>query len=116
MRGAFLACQSRCQPFVRGPGGRRWGGVSNRASFQIAAVRDGLPCVSTLADLHIIGSDMLRKWLVLAAVAIGVTTGPLSHAQNVIVYPARGQSQDTQDQDRYACHSWAVQQSGYDPS
>ena len=59
---------------------------------------------------------MLRKWLVLAAFAIGVTTGPLSHAQNVLVYPARGQSQDTQDQDRYACHSWAVQQSGYDPS
>ena len=37
-------------------------------------------------------------------------------AQNVIIYPAKGQSQAQRDQDNYACHSWAVQQSGYNPS
>jgi hypothetical protein len=37
-------------------------------------------------------------------------------AQGVIAYPARGQSQTQQDQDTYACHSWATQQSGYNPS
>lgn len=32
------------------------------------------------------------------------------------VYPAKGQTEQQLEQDRYECHSWAVQQSGYDPS
>jgi hypothetical protein len=34
----------------------------------------------------------------------------------IMVYPARGQSPDQLERDRYDCHVWAVQQSGYDPS
>jgi hypothetical protein len=34
----------------------------------------------------------------------------------IIVYPAKGQSPDQLERDRYECHVWAVQQSGYDPS
>lgn len=34
----------------------------------------------------------------------------------VIVYPAQGQSPQQMDRDRYECHVWAVQQSGFDPS
>ncbi len=37
-------------------------------------------------------------------------------AQGVIAYPAQGQSQDQQSRDRYECHMWAVQQTGFDPS
>jgi Glycine-zipper domain len=37
-------------------------------------------------------------------------------AQALVIYPAKGQSPAQQDRDRYACHTWAVQQSGYDPS
>jgi Glycine-zipper domain len=37
-------------------------------------------------------------------------------AQSLVIYPAKGQSPAQQDQDRYACHRWAVQQSGFDPS
>lgn len=37
-------------------------------------------------------------------------------AQNPMVYPAQGQSPDQQSRDRYECHMWAVQQTGYDPS
>ena len=32
------------------------------------------------------------------------------------VYPARGQSPQQQQQDRFECHQWAVQQSGFDPT
>jgi uncharacterized protein DUF6515 len=32
------------------------------------------------------------------------------------MYPNRGQSLDQQAQDRYACHQWAIRESGYDPS
>jgi len=34
----------------------------------------------------------------------------------VMVYPAQGQSPEQLERDRYDCHVWAVQQSGYDPS
>jgi hypothetical protein len=34
----------------------------------------------------------------------------------VFVYPLHGQSADLQDRDRYECHNWAVQQTGFDPS
>lgn len=31
-------------------------------------------------------------------------------------YPSRGQSAEQQSTDRYECHTWAVQQSGFDPT
>jgi len=37
-------------------------------------------------------------------------------ASNVYFYPAQGQSAQQQDRDKYECHTWAVQQSGFDPS
>lgn len=33
-----------------------------------------------------------------------------------VIYPAKGHSARQQDKDRYDCHDWARQQSGYDPS
>jgi Glycine zipper 2TM domain len=35
---------------------------------------------------------------------------------NVYFYPAKGQSPEQQDRDKYECHTWAVQQSGFDPN
>src|SRR5258708_32238137 len=31
------------------------------------------------------------------------------------IYPAKGQDQNKQNEDRYDCHSWAVSQTGFDP-
>jgi len=41
-----------------------------------------------------------------------------AHAQNTpsVIYPAKGQSAKQQDQDRYECHTWAREQSGFDPT
>ncbi len=36
-------------------------------------------------------------------------------AQNIVAYPAKGQSQEQQDRDRFECYNWAVQQTGYNP-
>ena len=36
-------------------------------------------------------------------------------AQELVIYPAKGQSQEQLDKDKYECYSWAKQQSGYDP-
>jgi hypothetical protein len=46
----------------------------------------------------------------------GVVTVPFALAQDVIAYPAKGQNQPQQERDRYECHSWAVQQTGFDPT
>jgi len=35
---------------------------------------------------------------------------------HVYAYPRNGQSDEQLDRDRYECHLWAVQQSGFDPS
>jgi hypothetical protein len=42
---------------------------------------------------------------------------PIAAAQtDLFIYPSKGQNQAQQDKDRYECHSWAVQQTGFDPS
>ncbi len=36
--------------------------------------------------------------------------------ENLFVYPKKGQSDAQQKKDRYECHMWAVQQTGFDPT
>jgi hypothetical protein len=36
--------------------------------------------------------------------------------ENLMIYPNQGQNPDQQSKDRYECHTWAVQQSGFDPA
>jgi hypothetical protein len=42
-----------------------------------------------------------------------VTSSP---TEKIFVYPRQGQSEEQQAKDRYECHSWAVGQTGYDPT
>lgn len=37
-------------------------------------------------------------------------------ADDIFIYPTKGQNQSQQDKDRYECHTWAVKQTGFDPS
>ncbi len=60
----------------------------------------------------------LRK---LAPIFLGLLLGALfigtsAQAQDLYIYPSKGQSQAQQDKDRYECHTWAVKQTGFDPS
>jgi hypothetical protein len=45
-----------------------------------------------------------------------VGSAPPSASADVYVYPKNGQSESQQSTDRYECHSWAVSQSGFDPT
>lgn len=36
-------------------------------------------------------------------------------AQELVIYPAKGQSQEQLDKDKFECYSWAKQQTGFDP-
>jgi len=49
-------------------------------------------------------------------VAVCAAAGPPVRAQELFIYPAQGQNEEQQSRDRFECHSWAVQQSGFDPS
>lgn len=40
---------------------------------------------------------------------------PEDQDEDLYVYPAQGQSEQQQADDRYECHRWSVQESGYDP-
>ncbi len=55
----------------------------------------------------------------LAALMFLALLFPLAaEAQNspLYIYPLKKQSTEQQNKDRYECHSWAVQQTGFDPS
>jgi hypothetical protein len=41
---------------------------------------------------------------------------PPPPTERIFVYPRQGQSEATQAKDRYECHSWAVSQTGFDPT
>jgi hypothetical protein len=56
---------------------------------------------------HFVASDQPQ--------AIGAPPAP-SPPPQILVYPAHGQSPEQLERDRYECHVWAVQQTGFDPS
>ncbi len=51
----------------------------------------------------------------LTAFLLLVSSGQ-SVGQQLFIYPAQGQSQEQLGKDRYECHTWAVQQTGFDPT
>jgi hypothetical protein len=53
--------------------------------------------------------SILAVWFMAAAFTASV-------AAQTFVYPAKGQSPDQQKKDEGECHTWAVQQSKYDPA
>ena len=50
-------------------------------------------------------------WMLCGSLALAIPA-----MADLMIYPAKGQSQAQQDKDRYECHTWAVSQTGYDPS
>ena len=57
---------------------------------------------------------MNNKFGVIALITL-MTVNGLAQADDPIVYPADGQSQDQQEFDEYQCYGWAVDESGFDP-
>jgi outer membrane lipoprotein SlyB len=51
--------------------------------------------------------------IVLIAILFFMT--PSVWAQDLIIYPAQGQSNDQMEKDKFECYSWAKGQTGFDP-
>lgn len=47
---------------------------------------------------------------------LGLLAVEADAADDIFIYPTKGQNQQQQDKDRYECHTWAVKQTGFDPS
>ncbi len=59
---------------------------------------------------------MMRFIKLLAVTAVlSLVLGARAHAQDLVVYPANGQSPEQQQKDEFECYNWAKQQSGFDP-
>ena len=53
---------------------------------------------------------------IVAAVTLASILSPAHSWAQLFIYPQRGQSAQQQQQDRFECHQWAVQQTGFDPT
>ena len=62
------------------------------------------------------GTRAKAAYLVISAAAVAAFASLTVQAQGeLMVYPNKGQSQDQQDQDNFACYKWGKEQSGFDP-
>ena len=46
---------------------------------------------------------------------ISIVAAAAGYAQEPIIFPAKGQSDEQMDQDKYACYTWAKKESKFDP-
>ena len=49
-------------------------------------------------------------------VALLVLFSSTASSQDIYIYPAKGQTDEQLAEDRYACHRWAADESGFDPT
>jgi hypothetical protein len=58
---------------------------------------------------------MVRRWQAALFGLTLVSSSATLFAQEVFIYPNKGQSAEQQEKDKYACYGWAKQNSGFDP-
>jgi hypothetical protein len=59
---------------------------------------------------------MNQKQIIVVAIALGMIPGVASvQAQDMFVYPAKGQTAEQTEKDKFECYQWAKQQTGFDP-
>jgi len=58
---------------------------------------------------------MKKTISITALLLFGIFFAAYATAQELIIYPAKGQSQDQMEKDKYECYQWAKGQTGFDP-
>lgn len=58
---------------------------------------------------------MSRMSALLSVLCVGLLTLGSAWGQEVIVYPAKGQSAEQTEKDKFECYQWAKGQTGFDP-
>jgi len=63
------------------------------------------------------GKSHLLAAAMVVALALGAGVGQTAFAQsNYFAYPKAGQNEEKQSFDKFECHQWSVQQTGFDPT
>jgi len=58
----------------------------------------------------------MRRMIVLATLAIlSAFFADLSFGQELVIFPAKGQTKEQMEKDKYDCYTWAKQETGFDP-
>jgi hypothetical protein len=65
---------------------------------------------------HTSGYVVVTNPYVQPVIAAPVVIAPPVRTGELYIYPRLGQDQAQQDRDRYECHRWGVEQTGFDPS
>jgi uncharacterized protein YcfJ len=58
----------------------------------------------------------MRTTVLLLMALLSLPAADAYAANDIFIYPTKGQNQEQQDKDRYECHTWASKQTGFDPS
>ncbi|MBW1860197.1 MAG: glycine zipper family protein, partial [Deltaproteobacteria bacterium] len=62
---------------------------------------------------------VVTKRIVLFAALLlvaGLVAGPtLAQQEELVIYPAQGQSKEQMEKDKFECYTWAKEQTGFDP-
>lgn len=58
---------------------------------------------------------MKNKTVIVVTLVCMVFFGETVLAQELIIYPQKGQSQEQMEKDKFECYTWSKQQSGFDP-
>ena len=67
-------------------------------------------------DVYYLWRPDLNAYQVTEPPAVTEQAQPAYTADQIFIYPKQGQSEQQQADDRYACHHWGVEKSGYDPT
>jgi hypothetical protein len=59
---------------------------------------------------------MKREFVIGVALGLALLLAAPAAAQQLYVYPSQGQDSAQQNRDQGECHSWSIQQSGYNPA
>jgi uncharacterized protein DUF6515 len=71
-------------------------------------------------DVYYAWRPSVRQYVVVdppGGAQAGTTTAPAgTQSSDLFIYPKNGQNEEQQGKDKYECHSWASNQSGFDPT
>lgn len=52
---------------------------------------------------------------ILMMIVVVIVSAPYALAEDFMIFPGKGQSNEQMEKDKYDCYQWAKQQSGFDP-
>ena len=59
--------------------------------------------------------DKIQLFAIVACLGYAILTIGFAYAEDLIIFPNKGQSKEQMERDKFECYSWTKTQSGFDP-